>query len=55
MPKLRSTYDGRVIYKTSHKERKAFPGTIHLDSRKIVWDSVRKLSGNIPSKELSTL
>ena len=24
MPKLQSTYDGRLIYKTSHKESKAF-------------------------------
>jgi len=24
MPKLRSTYDGRLIYKTSYKGRKAF-------------------------------
>jgi len=24
MQKLRSTYDGRLIYKTSHEERKAF-------------------------------
>ena len=26
MPKLQSTYDGRLIYKTSHEEREAFLG-----------------------------
>jgi len=26
MPKLRSTYDGRLIYKTSYEGRKAFLG-----------------------------
>ena len=26
MPKLRSTYDGRLVYKTSHEEHKAFLG-----------------------------
>ena len=37
MPKLRSTYDGRLIRKASHKQRKAFLRyTTHLRSRKIV-------------------
>jgi len=33
MPKLRSTYDGSLIYKTSHEERKAF----------LAYDSLAKL------------
>jgi len=36
MSKLRSTYDRRLIYKTSYEERKDFLGTIHLQNRKIV-------------------
>ena len=37
MPKLRSTYDGRLICKTSYKECKAFLRyTTHLQSHKIV-------------------
>jgi len=36
MLKLRSTYDGRLICKTSYEERTAFSGTIHLQNRKIV-------------------
>ena len=56
MPKLRSTYDGRLIFKTSHEGRKAvLVGTIRLQSREIVWDSVRKLTCDIPRKDLSTL
>ena len=36
MPKLRSTYDGRLIFKTSHEGRKAvLVGTIRLQSREI--------------------
>ena len=31
-----------------------FLGTIHLQYRKIVWDSVHKLSYDIPEKNLST-
>jgi len=54
MPKLRSTYDGRLIYKTFYKGRKAFLGVIHLQSCKIVWDSVRKLAYNIPKRNFST-
>jgi len=34
MLKLRSTYDGRLIYKTSHA--RLFSGTIRLENRKIV-------------------
>ena len=36
MPKLRSTYDERLIYKASDKERKAYLGTIHSRNCKIV-------------------
>jgi len=36
MPKLRSTYDGRVIYETSHEERKDIFSTTHMENRKIV-------------------
>ena len=55
MPKLRSTYDGRLIYKTSHEEHKTFLRYgIHLQKRKVVWDSIRKLTRDIPRKELST-
>jgi len=44
MPKLRSTYDGRLIYKTSYEERKTFLRYEPYDSlanRKILLDSVR--------------
>jgi len=54
MPKLRSTYDGRPIDKTSVERRKAFLGIIHLQNRKIVRDSVPKLAYNIPKRNLST-
>jgi len=53
MPKLRSAYDGRLIYKTSYEGRKVFLGTIHLQSCKIVWDSVRKLAYDIPKRNLA--
>ena len=43
IPKLRSTYDGRLIYQTSYEE-----GMILLRNCKIVWDSVRKLAYDIP-------
>jgi len=55
MPNLRSTYDGRLIYQTSYEERKLFLGTIHLQNRKIVSDSVRKLPYDIPKRNLSIL
>jgi len=55
MPKLRSTYDGRLIYKTSYEKRKAFLGTIHLQNHKIVWDSVRKLAYDVAKTNFSTL
>ena len=48
MQKLRSTYDGRLIHKTSYEERKVFLSTIHSQNRKIVWDSVRKLAIQYP-------
>jgi len=35
MPKLRSTYNGRLIYITTYEER-----TIHSQNCKIVWDGV---------------
>jgi len=34
--KLRSTYDGRLIYETSDEGARLFLGTIHLQNRKIV-------------------
>ena len=44
IPKLRSTYDGRLIYKTSYyTEWKAFHNKIHVQNRNIVSNSVRKL------------
>jgi len=54
MPKLRSTYDGHLIYKTSYEGHKVFLGTIYLQSCKIVWDSVRKLAYDIPKRNFST-
>jgi len=36
MPKLLPTYDGRLIYKMSGEECKAFLGMIHLLNRKNV-------------------
>jgi len=57
MPKLRSTYDGRLIYKTSYEGRKdlcRYDNTIHLQSCKIVWDSVLKLAYDIPKRNIST-
>ena len=51
MPKLRSTYDGRLIFKTSREVRKAvLAGTIRVQNREIVWDSVRKLTCDIPTR-----
>ena len=47
--KLRSTYDRRLIHKTSYE------GTFHLQYRKIIWDSVRTLAYDIPKRNLSTL
>ena len=58
MPKLRSTYDRCLIHKTAYEGRKAFlryTGTIHLQNRKIVCDSVRRLAYDIPKRNLSTL
>ena len=55
MPKLRSTYDGRLIYKTSYNENgKLFIGKIHVQNRNIVGDSVRKLAYDIPERNFST-
>jgi len=57
MRKLRSTYDGRLIYKKKHptKDARLFLGTIHLQSCKIVWDSVRKLAYDIPKRNFNTI
>ena len=53
--KVRSTYDGRLIYKTSYEERKVFLRyTIHLQYRKIAGDSARKLACDIPERNPST-
>ena len=56
MPKLRSTYDGRLIYETSYKGCQDFldTGTIYLQNRKIVRGSVRKLAYDIPERNFST-
>ena len=54
MQKLRSTYDGHLIYKTSYNEWKVFIGKIHVQNRNIVGDSVRKLAYNIPERNFST-
>jgi len=37
------------------KNARLFSGTIHLQNRKIVWDSVRTLAYDIPRRNLSTL
>jgi len=51
MPKLRSTYDGRLIYKKNlTKKARFFLGTIHLQNCKIILESVRKLTHDIPEK-----
>ena len=55
MPKLQTTYGISLIYKTSYKGRNTFLGSIHLQNRKIVWDSVRKFAYNIPKRNLSML
>ena len=56
MPKLRSTYDGRLIYKTPYNEWKTllFIGKIHVQNRNIVGDSVSKLAYDIPERNFST-
>ena len=42
MQKLRSIYDGCLIYKTFYEERTVFLSMIHSQNRKIIWGSVRK-------------
>jgi len=42
-----------IIYKTSYS--RLFLGTIQLQNREIVLDSVRKLAYDISTKNLSTL
>ena len=54
MPQLWSTYDGRLIYKTFYEGQRLFLGTIHLQSCKMAWDSVRKLRYGIPKRNFST-
>jgi len=55
MPKLRSTYDRRLIYKTSSAMNgKLFMGKIHVQNRNIVGDSVRKSAFDIPDGNFST-
>ena len=55
MPKLRSTCDGRLIYeKHPTKGARLSLGTIHLQSCKIVRDSVRKLAYDISERNFST-
>jgi len=49
MPKIRSTNDGRLIYKTSYSEWRP----IHVQTRNIVGDSVRKLAYDIPGRHFS--
>ena len=44
MPKLRSTYDRSLIYKTSYMNEKLFVVKNHVLHRNIVGDSVRKLT-----------
>jgi len=55
MPKLRSTYDRRLISQTSYEGIRLFLGMIRLRNCKIVLDSVPKLAYDIPKKNLSTL
>jgi len=54
MPKLRSTYDERLIYQTSYNEWKAFYGKIHVQNRNMVGHSVRKLAYDILERNFST-
>ena len=53
MPKLRSTYDGRLITKHHTMNEKLFIGKIHVQNRNIVGDSVRKLAYDIPERNFS--
>ena len=55
MPKLRSTYDGRLIHQTSYEERKAFLRYDSLAKRQVVGNSVRILAYDILKRNLSTL
>ena len=54
MPKLRSAYDGRLIYRHLTMNGKLFVGKTHVQNRNIVGDSVRKLAYDIPEKNFST-
>ena len=54
MPKLRSTYDGRLITKHLTINGKLFIGKIHVQNRNIVRDSVRKLAYDILERNFST-
>ena len=54
MPKLRSTYDGHRIYKTSCEERRVFLRYDLLANLSDRWDSVRKLAYDVPNIKFST-
>ena len=54
MPKLRSTYDGRLISKHVTMNGKLFIGKIHVQNRNIVGYCVRKLAYDIPERNFST-
>jgi len=54
VPKLRSTSNGQLIYKTSYERARLFLSTVHLQNHKIVWDSVHEVEYNIPNRNLST-
>ena len=49
-----SSYDSYTKVHLTMNAR-LFSGTIRLPNRKIVWDSVRKITCDVPRKELSTL
>jgi len=52
MPNLRSTYDLSNILR---KTQRQFLRTIYMQNRKIVSDSVRELTYDIPKRNFSTL
>jgi len=54
LPKLRSTYDGRLFTKHLTMNGKPFTGKIHVQCRNIVGDSVRKLAYDIPDRNFSS-
>jgi len=55
MPKLRSTYDGHLIFKTSHEGRKAvLVGTIRLQSREISHEKFANTKQEITRRLVTT-